>query len=74
MKAYFSPTDPLFVPVDFVNDHKAVTRSRLTWPPSVLWILPDIRHLRLYYGLVICLIVKIWCTMKGEKCSTLFNC
>ena len=40
---YLSHAKPLFVSVEFHGDHKAVTKMRYFWPPSLLEIMPDVR-------------------------------
>ena len=50
----FTPTNPLSVSVDFQEDHKAVTKMRPVWPPSVLGTLPD---------------VKQWCLLRSVNIS-----
>ena len=39
-----TPTKPLFMSFEFHGDPKTVTMLMHVWPPSVLCILPDLRH------------------------------
>ena len=43
-KILFLQESPFFVSVESCGGHKTVKRSGKVWPPTVLWILPDLKR------------------------------
>ena len=63
---YFHSINASFLLIECHIDHTTLTKSKAIWPPSVLWILPDLKqwYLSVFVKLFLtCLHLTIMCSL-----------